>query len=563
MDSQPHNQPKAQSLEDPFYYLANANTLIHWVMTLHADLLNESERALIGHYLSLPKKAQALLIRMIMRTQTIYRASQLQHYTEIGSDIEELATQLEQCELIERDSLLELNEVAALINKEELLALAKRFIPTPLAKSSSKRAVLELLNIQSLPAKRLSEWLAEPTDSFKLTCQPLFDRLRLMFFGNLRQSWSEFVVTELGYFNYEPIQLDDSSRAFHHRTEVDQYLALNAIYEESETTPLPERIIRAQEITPINIWIAGRHGRLLFNLGQEAERAADLDTALSLYEASSLGDALIRELRLLEKSERYEAIAPRITGYRQESPYTPTPLQELLINRVEKRLSKKLQTLFTPITLKEPERIYLTTPKLDTLRVEQTTALALSKDSNVLFYVENCLINTLFGLLFWDVLYAPIPGAFFHPFQAQPADLYRSNFKEQRADLIQECFIRLDNGDYQAAIRDRYQEKYGITNSFIHWSVVSNELLEMALEFIPAKHLKKIFERLISDLRNHRSGFPDLIEFNLKDRNYRLIEVKGPGDRLQDNQKLWLDYFVEQEIPSAVCWVEWQQDDSQ
>jgi hypothetical protein len=563
MDSQPHNQPKAQSLEDPFYYLANANTLIHWVMRLHADLLDESERALIGHYLSLPKNAQALLIRMIMRTQTIYRASQLQHYAEIGSDIKELANQLEQCELIERDPLLELNEVAALINKEELLALAKRFIPTPLAKSSSKRAVLELLNIQSLPAKRLSEWLAEPTDSFKLTCQPLFDRLRLMFFGNLRQSWSEFVVTELGYFNYEPIQLNDSSRAFNHRTEVDQYLALNAIYEESETTPLPERIIRAQEITPINSWIAGRHGRLLFNLGQEAERAAEIETALALYKASNLGDALIRELRLLEKSERYDAIAPRISSHRQESPYKPTPLQELLINRVEKRLSKKLSTPFTPIILKEPERIYLSTPKLDTLRVEQTTALALGNDSNTLFYVENCLINSMFGLLFWDVLYAPIPGAFFHPFQAQPADLYRSNFKEQRADLIQECFNRLDNGEYQAAIRDRYQEKYGITNSFIHWGVVSNELLEMALEFIPAHHLRNIFERLLSDLRNHRSGFPDLIEFNLTDRSYRLIEVKGPGDRLQDNQKLWLDYFVEQEIPSAVCWVEWQQDDSQ
>ncbi|MEY3038087.1 MAG: hypothetical protein RL143_654 [Pseudomonadota bacterium] len=562
MDSQSHNQPKAQSLEDPFYYLANANTLVHWVMKLHADLLDEDETVMIGRYLSLPQKAQALLIRMIMRTQTIYRASQLQHYTEIGSDLDELLNHLEQSELIERDPPLELKEVATLLNREELLALAQQIISTPLAKSSSKRVLLERLNNESLAAKPLSEWLTESTDSLKLNCQPLFDRLRLMFFGNLRQSWSEFVVTELGYFNYEPIQLDESSRAFHHRTEVDQYLALNEIYEESETTSLTDRILRAQRITPINSWIAGRHGRLLFNLGQEAERAGEVDTALSLYQASNLGDALIRELRLLEKSERYEAIAPRITGYRQESPYTPTPLQELLINRVEKRLSKKLSTPFTSITLKEPERINLTIPKLDTHRVEQTTALALRNDSNTLFYVENCLINSMFGLLFWEVLYAPIPGAFFHPFQAQPADLYRSNFKELRADLIQECFNRLDNGDYKSAISDRYQEKYGITNSFIHWGVVSNELLEMALEFIPAQHLKKIFERLLSDLRNHRSGFPDLIEFNLTERSYRLTEVKGPGDRLQDNQKLWLDYFVEQQIPSAVCWVEWQQDDA-
>jgi hypothetical protein len=36
-----------------------------------------------------------------------------------------------------------------------------------------------------------------------------------------------------------------------------------------------------------------------------------------------------------------------------------------------------------------------------------------------------------------------------------------------------------------------------------------------------------------------------------------MIEVKGPGDRLQDNQKRWIDFCAEQQMPVAVCHVEW------
>ena len=117
----------------------------------------------------------------------------------------------------------------------------------------------------------------------------------------------------------------------------------------------------------------------------------------------------------------------------------------------------------------------------------------------------------------------------------------------------------LDNGSYAEQILERFEQKRGITNAFIHWSVITPELLALALKLIPAEHLRLIFERLLSDIRTHRSGFPDLIQFDIEAQRYKLIEVKGPGDRLQDNQKLWLDYFVEHQIPCSVCWVTWSE----
>jgi hypothetical protein len=38
---------------------------------------------------------------------------------------------------------------------------------------------------------------------------------------------------------------------------------------------------------------------------------------------------------------------------------------------------------------------------------------------------------------------------------------------------------------------------------------------------------------------------------------YELVEVKAPGDKLQDNQIRWLGYCAEHGIPVRVCHVQW------
>ena len=47
------------------------------------------------------------------------------------------------------------------------------------------------------------------------------------------------------------------------------------------------------------------------------------------------------------------------------------------------------------------------------------------------------------------------------------------------------------------------------------------------------------------------------MQFWPRERRYRLIEVKGPGDRLQDNQRRWLSFCGREAIPAAVCRVSW------
>ncbi len=48
-----------------------------------------------------------------------------------------------------------------------------------------------------------------------------------------------------------------------------------------------------------------------------------------------------------------------------------------------------------------------------------------------------------------------------------------------------------------------------------------------------------------------------LIQFWPDEGRYRMIEVKGPGDRLQDNQLRWLEFCREHGLPVDVCHVRW------
>ncbi|KAF8926201.1 hypothetical protein BGZ58_000097 [Dissophora ornata] len=52
------------------------------------------------------------------------------------------------------------------------------------------------------------------------------------------------------------------------------------------------------------------------------------------------------------------------------------------------------------------------------------------------YHSENSILATLFGLLFWDILFSPQPGVFETSFQTEPLDLRTDAFFLQRQDMI-------------------------------------------------------------------------------------------------------------------------------
>ncbi len=549
MDSQPFSAP----LANPLYYLENFRAVLAWVTTHHGDLLTDDERVALVHCQALPRPAQALLVRMVMRSGTLFRVSKLR-YPELGVPVAEALATLADAGWIEAQPELSLEDLFALLTRPEL---AQALAGTGVKRSMTKQAMYDALSATAFEPAPLERWWPECDDRVvALTGMALFDLVRLLFFGNLHQDWSEFVLTELGHQRYEPVAFSSASRAFQDRAEVEGYLHLHACRERLALDDPPETVWDDLPHQPLpNPWLESRRGRLLYALGCLAERQGDSALALRAWDESVHREARLRRLRLRERrGEHAVALAEVETALAEPRCGAEQEGLERLRARLARRLDPAAPAVPRPAALPTVE---LTLPQPE-VSVEEAVAQHLTSPEAPAFYVENRLLNGLFALLCWPALYAPLPGAFFHPFHAAPADLDREDFVTRRRARFDECLAALSSGEYRARILANWEAKHGITSPFTHWPTLRGELLELALECIPAAHLEALFRRMLADLHDHRAGLPDLIQFRPHTRGYRLIEVKGPGDRLQNHQRRWLLYCREHGIEVAVCHVRWE-----
>ncbi|MBF7054910.1 VRR-NUC domain-containing protein [Halomonas sp. KAO] len=561
------NQGIAAPLEDPLYYLANFEHVLAWVAERHGDLLGDDEHAFLALFAGLPLGSRALLVRMVMRKGEHFRPSRLA-YPEIDAEIgdtESALAPLVAAGLVEEAPVLDVATLFTQLRLTELRqALAAEIAEAGLPATVGKGALREALLAREPVPRPLSAWWPEaPERVVRVRIMATCDRLRLMFFGNLRQDWSEFVLAELGHQRFERVAFGVDSRAFHRRDQVDAYLALHDLRRRLEEGESPADLAEALPARPGNSWLASRDARLCLALGRRAERDGMAELASTLYRRAgwpapeASGEGRIRYLRLAERQGRWRQALILAEPLAR---VTRDDVEAQALGRLLTRLRRRLSLVpETPAPEPAPERFTLRLPGPG--RVEQTVREHLHREAAPVHYVENTLLTGLFGLLCWEALFTPLPGAFFHPFQAGPADLYRDDFVTRRRDHFEACLARLDNGRYRRTILATWRDKQGLANSFVHWEALDEALLTQALACIPPVHLRICFDHLLSNLRANRAGLPDLIQLFLEaspgEPRYRLIEVKGPGDRLQDNQRRWMTLFHRHEIPAAVCHLEW------
>src|SRR6202042_2434019 len=103
------------------------------------------------------------------------------------------------------------------------------------------------------------------------------------------------------------------------------------------------------------------------------------------------------------------------------------------------------QELNLPQSLDPSQQHNLRQPPNPPQRVELAVSAHLSTPDAPVLYVENTLINSLFGLLCWNAIFAPLPGAFFHEFHAAPADLLEPDFRQRRSAMFAACFAQLES----------------------------------------------------------------------------------------------------------------------
>jgi Fanconi-associated nuclease 1 len=162
------------------------------------------------------------------------------------------------------------------------------------------------------------------------------------------------------------------------------------------------------------------------------------------------------------------------------------------------------------------------------------------------YHCEGGILTMLFALLMWDILYTPLPGVFETPYQRQPLDLTEDSFAIVRGPMIRQRLSDIEEKgglDFIKETDERERDKKTWAVG-CRWSLYPREdLLEIA-ECMGGKALALICQMLSEEWEKISAGLPDLCVWRYEDKKVRFCEVKGPGDRLSEKQKLWIDILL-------------------
>lgn len=532
------------------YYRTNFLELLQYVAEQYDDLLLESERLFYQKFVALSFDGQKLYTRLISRKGPLFRQHKL-HYPEI-QNLHQAAEELQQVGLLHINPTLPLESLLPLFTKPELL----QSFGIPSWKKLSRGDLEQTVLDSEIPDKE--QRIVGETVIYEVLGQEQVQIFKLCFFGNLHQDLTEWVLRDIGLFRYETYTIDADTRAFTSREQIDRYIQYYGLLEHYEEVmeSTPEVIDSFLQLVPVcdrleDRVLFRRLDRLRFHLARQLERLNDWDTALPHYRKCYNPPARERIARILIKQGHIE------DGLDVCRSMLETPRNEAEQNLARDfgyRTAKKHGIQWEAPKKYNPPTQTVALPPWDDC-VEMAAAQYLAQRGPC-FYVENILFNGLLGLTIWDILYAPLRGAFFHPFQRSPNGFRSPDFLEQRDALFQQRWKELTTSE---ALRERvlqtYASKKGRINPLVAWEGLSEELLELALERIPLQHCLAVFHRILADLKENRTGFADLVVFPLAG-GYELVEVKGPGDRLQKNQRRWLQFFSQHSIPHQVLHIE-------
>ena len=175
---------------------------------------------------------------------------------------------------------------------------------------------------------------------------------------------------------------------------------------------------------------------------------------------------------------------------------------------------------------------------------------------------ESSYFTSIFGLIFWDLLFETnVPDVFQTAYQTGPLDLNTDAFYPQRCEAL-EARLKLIEEQFEDSIKllkRNHLTHHKVSCVGVNWTDYSGEegidILVKIARGIGGMALSLILRQFCEDYRHNRSGMPDLILWRTSSDPSKLIqnasngvlfaEVKSPNDRVSDAQRHWFSVLKE------------------
>ena len=170
------------------------------------------------------------------------------------------------------------------------------------------------------------------------------------------------------------------------------------------------------------------------------------------------------------------------------------------------------------------------------------------------YHSEGGIVRTLFGYLFYDVLFTYVPNVFQTPYQTCPLDLHTDAFYPSRASEINHRLVEIANGDASRLLQEVYDREHEKQTCIvgIDWSYDFDDLLEIVKCF-QGEALATICKVMAQEYQQRGGGIPDLFLWHPENGEVMFSEVKSENDRLSDTQRLWIHVLTGAGIKVELC----------
>ena len=559
----------------PKYYLTYFQYLIDFVKKKYQPILNETEQQFLSAFEALTEDEKCLFIRFCNRTGSFFRTEKLK-YAEIENIEESLNGLIDKGFVapLSENHLKEAANVLDIFSKSELIELAKMLNLETRGKASLKKdEVLDWLlavgNWEDMIYLLNSEDYANihglPHSLVRVLKETEVQMLKFLFFGSRHGDMTEFVTRDLGFQSYEKFDEDKMVAYFQTRQEVEDKLKVSLAREDFYLMQQADIEIldiynwfmdwtetHRKELSEIAILT---YGTFSLRVALYLEKKKALDEALTIFRLTEESPSRERQVRILDKQKNREeakALCELILAEPQNA--TEQFFAEDYLNRIEAILLKKKSKKAVTQQLHNSDSI--TIAATWKRQVEFGVIDYYQNRGMKAEFTENHLWRSLFGLLFWDIIFDTDSLAIHHPLQRSPSDLFKPTFFEKRKEKMEERLKMLEDEDATIVYMNRiFFEKFGLTNPLVQWYGGLFPLILTLLERLSPEQITLITLEMAKNIRQNLRGFPDL--FIWADGEYSFIEVKSPTDSLSNQQLFWLRFFESVNVRSKVLRVEW------
>jgi DNA polymerase-3 subunit epsilon len=508
-----------------YYYHDHFVEMLAFVRATYGSILTDEHDAFVTRFQHLSKDAQCLLIRMVNRRGAIFNRS-LFRYAEI-SDLERAADDLLACGQARflRDE--DYSAFVACLPKGVLVSGAKAAGRTDIRVSWPKTRLVGyyLAHVPfEVAAKHCGAWKFIALDDV----QPL-EFLLYLYFGKTGEDLKNFALRDLGImrtneatsFKARFTDGDEARACFHYSRLLDRLEVKSpSIYQDAVTD------VFGGPDCPSD-YAADLRSRAAWQVGQFFEKLGETDLARQLYRAGSSPECNERLVRLLygagNKADAEDLLRRMIDDPASDGEFVFAT--DFFARKFGGRRTGSCTELLRT-------GVYLTVDDLYRGNPEAGVAGVMRRRGYHVFFTENTLWHSLFGLLFWDELFES--DLLHSSFDWVPHCLKDRSFARRFAAEIDNKLDAVRSGHALNLLLRPIAANWGRPNGIFAWDNVDVDALRLLLSGTSGEGTATIVRSLCQNFRDMRDGFPDLMLE--KDGAVSFMEIKAEGDVIRRNQ---------------------------